>query len=243
MTSIIHISDLHIGQPGADVATRRLVSAILDDLPDVIIITGDITEDGTVEQYALAYDLLKPLVLFDCLLIVVPGNHDVGAKGVVYERDSRMRFHRFTQKLTGLDVPPGAFPFVYTVGNCRIICLDTCIPPGEVARGRVGYLQLQALARELESAKRAGMRAVVAGHHHPFDERYVVELADSAELLATLSHRTDLLLFGHKHQAAEWSEVYGIRRILASCKSTETMRYRRIILDGRIIQEWIDLGA
>lgn len=243
MTSIIHISDLHIGQPGADVATRRLVTAILDDLPDVIIITGDITDDGTVEQYALAFEALRPLVRRDCLLVIVPGNHDVGVKGMTYDRCARARFRLFVSALTGLDVLPGAFPFVYTVGNCRIICLDTCQPPTQLARGRVGYLQRQSLARELTAARSAGLHTVVAAHHHPFDVGFGLELTDSAELLATLSHRTDLLLFGHKHQAAEWSQVYGIRRILASCKSTETMRYRRIVLDGRITQEWINLGV
>lgn len=239
MTSIIHISDLHIGQPGADVAARRLVAAILDDLPDVIIITGDITDDGFNEQYAVAFKILRPLVRPDCLLLIVPGNHDVGPKGVLYDRSARERFRLFVSVLTGLDVPAGAFPFVYTVNDCRFICLDTCTQPTQLARGRVGYLQRQALARELEAAKRSGLHTVVAAHHHPFDVGFGLELTDSAELLATLSHRTDLLLFGHKHQAAEWSEVFGVRRILASCKSTETMRYRRVEIGERIAQKWV----
>lgn len=239
MTTIAHLSDLHIGQPRADEAARRLVSAILADLPDVIVITGDITDDGANAQYAKAFKILRPLVRPDCLLLIVPGNHDVGAKGMLYDRSARERFRLFVSVLTGLDVLPGAFPFVYTVNDCRFISLDTCTPPTQLARGNVGYLQRQALARELEAARRGGFRAVVAGHHHPFDRGLGLDMADSAELLATLSHRTDLLLFGHKHEAAEWSEVFGIRRILASCKSTETMRYRRIEIGARITQKWV----
>lgn len=239
MTTIAHLSDLHIGQPGADVAARRLVDSILADLPDVIIITGDITDDGTTEQYALARDVLQPLVRRDCWLLVVPGNHDCGPKGMAFDRAARERFRKFTVALMGLDISQGAFPYVYTIDDCRFICLDTCTPPTQLACGNVGYLQRMALARELEAAKRAGLHTVVAAHHHPFDVGFGLELTDSAELLATLSHRTDLLLFGHKHQAAEWSEVFGVRRILASCKSTDTMRYRRVELGERITQKWV----
>ncbi|MEM1139644.1 MAG: phosphodiesterase [Pseudomonadota bacterium] len=81
---IAHLTDLHIMPEGARVLDRvdpseRLRAAIdavnaLGRQPDLVVITGDVTEDGTQEEYARALDLLTGL---KAPYVAINGNHDV----------------------------------------------------------------------------------------------------------------------------------------------------------------------
>ena len=77
-----HISDIHIGQDRGDGGARALERAervlrYLDRLPgelDAVVLTGDVADHGTPEEYEQAAALLKTCrhTLLHC-----PGNHDV----------------------------------------------------------------------------------------------------------------------------------------------------------------------
>src|SRR3954470_11036116 len=72
---IIQISDLHIGGLFKQDAFDTLVDEINNDLkPDVLIESGDLTDDGLVFQFEKARDELKKLKCDN--LIIFPGNHD-----------------------------------------------------------------------------------------------------------------------------------------------------------------------
>ena len=47
----------------------------LDPAPDVVLATGDLTDEGTRTEYSLLADLLAPIV---DRLLPLPGNHDDG---------------------------------------------------------------------------------------------------------------------------------------------------------------------
>src|SRR5215831_1956179 len=80
---VCQISDLHIRAPGqmsyrvVDCATMlaRCVTEILrlPQRPDVVVITGDLTDLGRPEEYAYLRKLLAPLPM---PLYLLPGNHD-----------------------------------------------------------------------------------------------------------------------------------------------------------------------
>ena len=80
---IAQITDLHITLPGSPLQRRvdtgrYLTKAVeklcaLDPAPDVLIISGDLVESGTREEYAYLRSLLAPLTL---PIYVIPGNHD-----------------------------------------------------------------------------------------------------------------------------------------------------------------------
>jgi len=72
---IIQISDLHIGGLFKQEVFDRLVSEVNNDLrPDLVIVSGDLTDDGLIFQFEKAKEELEK---FDCPnLIVFPGNHD-----------------------------------------------------------------------------------------------------------------------------------------------------------------------
>jgi len=73
MMRIIHISDLHFGMHRAN-----LIEYFLTDLteinPDVIVISGDLTQRALTEQYRLLQSFLKRLPV---QALIVPGNHDI----------------------------------------------------------------------------------------------------------------------------------------------------------------------
>ena len=80
---IAQISDLHIrdhmGLFGGLVDTsetlRKAVQLLnsLEPQPDVILATGDLTDDGTKEQYSQLLEIISSL---NAPLLPLPGNHD-----------------------------------------------------------------------------------------------------------------------------------------------------------------------
>jgi 3',5'-cyclic AMP phosphodiesterase CpdA len=71
---ILHLSDLHFGTEQPEMV-EVLKSDIQVMKPDIIVVTGDVTQRATVQQYK------KAKVFFDELkhkaIICVPGNHDI----------------------------------------------------------------------------------------------------------------------------------------------------------------------
>lgn len=83
MTRIVHISDLHFELPSGrspEVADILAADAeqILSLHPDLVVVTGDLTEHGSArrDELVLARDWLADLRV---PTLVVPGNHDLGA--------------------------------------------------------------------------------------------------------------------------------------------------------------------
>lgn len=162
---IAQISDFHLKPSGelayntADTAglLEKVVSHInlLYPIPDVVIVTGDIADDGELGSYTLAKKLLSPLQM---PFFFVPGNHD--------QKDNLAAAfpeHAYlSQRLTGTDKT-----FVcYTVEDysVRLIGIDT-VTPGEHG-GRLGPKRLSWLNRTL--AERPDIPTLIFMHHPPF---------------------------------------------------------------------------
>ncbi|MBF0440236.1 MAG: metallophosphoesterase, partial [Magnetococcales bacterium] len=76
----LHLSDIHMGCRGEEywhhITERLLESVPQGKTPDLIFITGDITNSGQKKQYDQFNDFLKKL-FDDAIIIPVPGNHDL----------------------------------------------------------------------------------------------------------------------------------------------------------------------
>ena len=74
MTVIAHISDLHVSKSDFDEEVlMQAVSEINHLQPDMIVLTGDLTDNGYYTEFEQAK---KYLGLFEAPLFAVPGNHD-----------------------------------------------------------------------------------------------------------------------------------------------------------------------
>ncbi|WP_226359537.1 metallophosphoesterase [Pseudonocardia sp. ICBG1142] len=176
MTTVVQLSDLHLGRPDPEGRAARAVAGVraLDPTPDVMLVTGDLADHGDPAAYAGAAALLAGL---DALH--VPGNHDdrtamAAAVGPVGDR-----LHR--------------------TGGCTVALLDTLVPGaphGALSEGAVALLT---------EAVRDPAPLLVALHHPPVALGHPLldgmRLRDPGPLEMLLAARSDptLVVCGHVH--------------------------------------------
>jgi 3',5'-cyclic-AMP phosphodiesterase len=149
MTQLIHISDTHIGPArefevrGAQSLARleALVDAIngLDFTPDLVIHTGDVTNDPEPAAYQLAAESLGRLRV---PVYFATGNHDEARMMRTYLPD----FPR-----TPLVDDADRLAYRIDLPNLRLFALDGKVPESEGPHGRLPDNQLDALRRELSA--------------------------------------------------------------------------------------------
>ena len=201
MTQFLQISDTHIVKTGSFVSGRLETSGPLKRLAlriaelqfevgslDGIVVTGDVSDDGKSESYALFKSILKPLNL---PIFCIPGNHDARAP--------------FRAAFEGAGYLPkaGKLNWQHKLGALQIIGLDTLIE-GQ-GGGGLDQDSLQFLKTCLADLKQAP--AVVMMHHPPFKSG--MAFMDSIGLQSGTEQFTEILdehqgeilvLCGHIHR-------------------------------------------
>ncbi len=199
---IAQITDLHVRPHGlsanrvveTNMMTERAIDAViaLRPRPDVVLITGDLTDCGLSEEYEQLKLMLRRL---DLPFFVIPGNHD--------RRDN---LRRVLADYRGVIEDPEFVQFVVDDFPVRLIGLDTLVPSkgeGALCARRLAFLE-RALARTPDKP------TVVFMHHPPFDcgIRHMdrIRLLDGAERLAEIVRphaNVERILCGHHHRAIE----------------------------------------
>jgi 3',5'-cyclic AMP phosphodiesterase CpdA len=243
---IIQISDLHIGGLFKQDAFDILVEEINNDLkPDVLIVSGDLTDDGLVFQFEKARDELSKLKCDN--LIIFPGNHD-------YRHTGYLLFKEYFP----IAKPDSAKVYEYKDNNSdnknlqRVIVttIDTARPDRD--EGEVGHVQNLWLNKTLKkydknkiqnsnddnnvkrNNKNNQIKKIVAMHHHLIaipDTGYtnVVGISDAGDILRTcLENDVDLVICGHKHRPWLWN--LGSMKI-AYAGTACSWRYRGVFKD------------
>ncbi|MDH4139659.1 MAG: metallophosphoesterase [Coriobacteriia bacterium] len=186
LVRIAHISDLHFGSRYHIPSLAARVIDELNDLgPEIVVVTGDLTDMGFRQEFKQALRLLDKL---DCRnRLVLLGNHD--ARNVGDEHFAEYFGARSSE-------------LVYN--GVRILGLDSSEPDLDSGRvGRERYRWIEERFSEPEDFK------VVAMHHHlvpvPGTGRERNIVYDAGDLLRVLaSCGTDLVLCGHKHVPNVW---------------------------------------
>lgn len=83
---LAHLSDLHFGTERGEVVAA-LHARLRELRPDVVVVSGDLTQRATVEQFVRARAFLDELRAGGLATLCVPGNHDVPLWG----RGDRLR--------------------------------------------------------------------------------------------------------------------------------------------------------
>jgi 3',5'-cyclic-AMP phosphodiesterase len=211
---LVQISDLHIGGLFKQDAFNTIVKEVNDDLkPDVIIISGDLTDDGLLFQFEQAR---KEIDRFNCpSLIVFPGNHDYRHTGYLLFK----KFFPFTKQTYEFD------------DNIVVVTLGTARPDRD--EGEVGHRQSIWMEETLGKYNNFKTK-IVAMHHHLIaipDTGYtnVVGISDAGDILrACLESKVDLVLCGHKHRPWLWN--LGTLKI-AYAGTACSWRYRGVFED------------
>jgi Icc protein len=194
---IAQISDLHIKSPGALAygrvdtaqALERCVAALNEfkPRPDLVVISGDLADTPTAEEYEHLKRLLAPLEL---PFVGIPGNHD-----------SR-------------ELMRAAFPRAYAfasgplnqrieIGGLDLVLLDSSVPGKP--HGDLDAATLQWLDATLVSS--TDRPALLFLHHPPFqtgiwhmDRQNLLNAADLAPIVRR-HPRVQLIATGHVHRA------------------------------------------
>ena len=264
---ILHISDLHIGKETdvdrwrtAEKLVRKIQRAWGNDADKpLVLITGDVVDDGTEVEYIEARRILRPLHRAGFQVAPLPGNHDYGWNGA---HAQEKRFKLFKKYLLGIENRVSYPDVPYADNDVTVITLnsmhaETGFWDGLLADGELGSRQLDELDElitALRDERKKTHRIVVALHHHPFQfpddpplkkvkERIGHRLKDGEDLMKLLAGRIDALLFGHEHRHVDFSEPFDghlftkefdIPCILSSGRSTDPgLPARVIILEGR----------
>ncbi|PTB17221.1 phosphodiesterase [Trinickia symbiotica] len=197
---LAQISDLHIKRPGA-LAYRRVDTAAalarciarlnaLEPRPDAVVVTGDLVDYGTAEEYQHLRGLLAPLAIPYYLLV---GNHDDrGAlRDAFCEQPWLHSGGEFVQ-------------YTVDIGPLRLVALDSQVP--RTSAGALCDMRLAWLSAELEKAR--GMPVVIALHHPPFVsgighmDRQRLDAASSERLAAIVRQHPNVerVICGHVHR-------------------------------------------
>jgi 3',5'-cyclic AMP phosphodiesterase CpdA len=220
MRTIVHISDLHFGRVDPAILAP-LVNFIDDVKPDLVAVSGDLTQRARTVEYIAAKEFLGSIPFPQ---IVVPGNHDVPLHNLM-SRFTRS-LDRYTRYITP-DLQP-----VFADSEIAVVGVNT-------ARaltwkdGRINQTQLEKLRVTLQSVPPESTKIVVT--HHPFDlpaGAFGSVVGRSRLAMKTLAEcRVDLLLAGHFHiadtgQTAKRYKMPGYSAIIVSAGTSTSTRGR-----------------
>jgi len=215
-TLVVQITDLHLmerhngilRQTNPDDSLRAVLDLIQanDSPPDVLLATGDLTQDGSVRAYQrLLHTLGERAWPVRCL----PGNHDNP---------------RTLKAILGDWTVP-----VTDVGAWRIIALDSTVAGTNA--GHISHEQLEFLS---QAAASAGDRYIlIALHHNPFHEHEGFTdsmMLDNPHILFQRLNRipkAKVVLWGHVHHALDK------RRQRLRLLATPSTCFQFTVRDGR----------
>ena len=112
-TRILHISDIHIGRDededkNFDVVVQHIIdkgeNGWKENKP-IILITGDIVNDGEEVQFLHARNYLYRLQNAGFTIRLIPGNHDYGKKGNWAEEENYEKFKEYFSIFHEIEYP------------------------------------------------------------------------------------------------------------------------------------------
>ncbi len=230
---IVHISDVHFtSRHFSRELWENTVRTTKEFDPDLVVVSGDLTDDGYPHEYKAVVDRLEDLSNFR--MLIVPGNHDSRNYGYkIFEKIFQTRYPFFEEDFI------------------RVVGIDSSEP--DIDDGHVGRLAYRIVMEKLERFK--GVKIVVL-HHHLIPipgtgrERNIpVDAGDFLELLDRL--KVSIVLCGHKHVPWIWklNDMYIVNAGTASTlrlKACQPPSFNKIEISRggwlRIVRVNVDTG-
>ncbi len=189
MRSIVHLSDIHCGRVNRLVLSP-LIATIARIAPDLVAVSGDLTQRARPHEFGEARALLDRLPTPQ---VVVPGNHDVPLHNVAARVLHPLR--RYRRYVTD-DLRP-----FYIDDEIAVLGVNTARAL-TIKDGRINDEQVSWMSERFRACDPRVVKIVVT--HHPFDlpdghdERDLVGRAGMA-MAALAACGADLFLAGHLH--------------------------------------------
>jgi 3',5'-cyclic AMP phosphodiesterase CpdA len=232
MRTIVHLSDIHFGK--IDRATiEPLIRAVHEARPDLLVVSGDLTQRALRKEFLAARDFLHSL---PGPQMIVPGNHDIPVWNPI-ERFTKplARFKRFAT--------PNLHP-IYEDDEIAAVGLNTA-RSRSTKYGHINRAQLAFVREKLCPIPNNRIKILVT--HHPFelpegygDKRQLVNRAGRAmKVLAECG--VDILLAGHLHRifardTAERYKIEGYAALVIQAGTATSWRSSREVNSFNIIE-------
>lgn len=180
---IAHISDTHISPHGNFV--EESFDWAMKDInklhPDIVIHSGDLTDNGVLTDYEFAVTKLQTI---EPRTLVAPGNHD----------EYNLGHSLFKEMIGPVDSE-------LKLDNIAIYITDS--PQPDRDEGRLGRRRQTYIEEKLGQLEKGTMKILVFHHHLvsvPFSGRDQDVLEDAGDILdMVLRHKINLVLMGHRH--------------------------------------------
>ena len=204
--TIAHVSDLHIGLPGAAEGVKKVRTALDHIRPDIIVVTGDIVDSPTTEIARTAKEMLKMLLeKAGQGLLLVLGNHDRFPKG--------NRFFHWSRPSTAVFQELGEHTLLtmkqFNNNGMRISLfgIDSSKSGRYFAQGYVQPEDLSAFDDSITRDAKGCNVCIACLHHHPLKIAEVEQstLTEAATNLVNSAQLLRVLCRGHVEHLAAWS--------------------------------------
>ena len=188
MRTIVHLSDLHFGRSRRSLIDP-LIEIILARAPQLIVISGDLTQRARSSQFRQAKEFLS---LLPDPVLVIPGNHDIP----LYAFWSRfLNPYRRYQEFISDELSP-----VYRDEEIAVKGVNS-VRRSKFKDGRVNRQQLEQAQDFFSKIPEDAVKIIVT--HHPFNlpEGHPGNYIERARTALTCFQEigVDLLLSGHLH--------------------------------------------
>ena len=222
MRVLAHVSDLHFGriEPAVLEPLRRTLEEVA---PDVLVVSGDLTQRARASQFRAARDYLKTLPRPQ---VIVPGNHDIPLYNVFARFLTPLRNYR---RIVSEDLEPA-----FVDDEIAVVGVNTA-RSFTFKGGRINEKQVARVKAAICSLPEGVTKVLVT--HHPFDvprgEEEMGHLVGRARMaLEKLAGcGADLLLAGHLHEShvghtAQRYRIAGVSALVVQAGTATSSRTR-----------------
>jgi 3',5'-cyclic AMP phosphodiesterase CpdA len=193
---IAHLSDLHFGRTDPDVV-RGAIESVGRLEPDLVVISGDLTQRARSHQFRAARAFLDRLPKPQ---IVVPGNHDIPLWNLFARGLSPLRKYR-------RNITRDLEPF-FADDEIAVLGLNTARSL-TIKDGRLNRRQVAVAVERFAASAPHCIQILVT--HHPFDQPDKGDAGDivgrAVMAMSAIGSHVDLILSGHLHLAGTESSA------------------------------------
>lgn len=194
MTRIVHLSDLHFDRVDP-IIVDALREEINGDPPDLVAVSGDLTQRAHRHEYQRAGEFLRSL---EAPVLAVPGNHDISYIHLIQRfADPFRRWRRYISR----ELEP-----TWRDDTVAVLGLNTARRAAfalDWSNGRFGLRQLVRFRQRCEALPKTLVRIVVAHHAlHPPEAEPELDIVGRAEAAIDIFKQmgVGLVLSGHHHR-------------------------------------------